>query len=287
LEQSFTDWKKRACYAASMIAPLVASTQGHDIFIAAAGGFEFRVTEYSGGVALPAHRHERAKMSTSLRGGYTESYANKAFECDGRSLLVKPPDISHKDSYAAPSTICLTIDVTQPALEMVRAESQLFDGAKTAPLMTPLISRIMEELRTADGISKFALEGLALEIVAQAARRNTPPSRDIRAFRIACEFLEANMSSAPDVSSVASVAGVHPTHLRKLFRAHAGCSPVQWLRARRIEEAKKRLASAATIADVALALGFYDQSHFTNAFRREVGSTPAEFRRASIPALEA
>jgi len=272
--------RRAAWYPADVVAPLVGSTQGHDIFVAAAGAFEFRVTEYFGGVALPAHRHQRAKMSTVLRGAYTETFTNKAFECTGRTLLIKPPDISHTDRYAA-ETVCLTIDVHDSALEMVTSESSLFDGAKSTPLLTPLIAGIMSELRTADRVSRFALEGLALEIVATASRRTHVASHDARAFRMACEFLSANLATPPAMSELAALTGVHAPYLRKLFRAHAGCSPVQWLRARRIEEARRRLASSEPIADISLALGFYDQSHFTSVFRRETGMTPAEFRRSS------
>ncbi len=268
------------CYPQGMVCPLVDSTQGHDLVVAAAGPFEFRVTEYTGGVALPAHRHQRAKMSTALRGGYTERFTYKTFDCTGRTLLIKPPDISHADTYAAPSTLCLTIDVGESALDLVQSESQLFDGAKSTPLMTPLIDRIVTELRTPDAVTRFALEGLALEIVATATRSSRAPSRDTRAFRIASEFLDANLGGSPSVNDVAAIAGVHPKHLRKLFRVHAGCSPVQWLRMRRIEEAKRRIAASEALVDVALALGFYDQSHFTTAFRREAGMTPTQFRRA-------
>nr|MDQ5836012.1 helix-turn-helix domain-containing protein [Acidobacteriota bacterium] len=35
-----------------------------------------------------------------------------------------------------------------------------------------------------------------------------------------------------------------------------------------------------TLAEIAAAAGFYDQSHFANAFKRHTGFTPAEFRRA-------
>jgi len=33
------------------------------------------------------------------------------------------------------------------------------------------------------------------------------------------------------------------------------------------------------VADIALGAGFYDQSHFANAFKRYTGMTPSEFRR--------
>ena len=38
------------------------------------------------------------------------------------------------------------------------------------------------------------------------------------------------------------------------------------------------LRSALRLADIALAAGFYDQSHFTHAFRVVTGSTPARYR---------
>ena len=34
-----------------------------------------------------------------------------------------------------------------------------------------------------------------------------------------------------------------------------------------------------SLSEIALAAGFYDQSHFANAFKRYTGMTPSEFRR--------
>jgi AraC family transcriptional regulator len=66
----------------------------------------------------------------------------------------------------------------------------------------------------------------------------------------------------------------------RLFRAHRNCSPGEYLRQLRIAHAARELArSARSIADIAVEAGFYDQSHFTNAFKRQLGVTPAEYRR--------
>ena len=52
------------------------------------------------------------------------------------------------------------------------------------------------------------------------------------------------------------------------------------VRRRRIEAAARDLAAAtATIAAVAAAHGFTDQSHFTRQFRRYMGLTPLEYRQ--------
>jgi AraC-like DNA-binding protein len=55
------------------------------------------------------------------------------------------------------------------------------------------------------------------------------------------------------------------------------------MRRLRLEHAKNALAtSERAIADIALEAGFYDQSHFTAAFRRQFGMTPAEYRTRRI-----
>jgi AraC family transcriptional regulator len=52
---------------------------------------------------------------------------------------------------------------------------------------------------------------------------------------------------------------------------------------RRIERAKELLRStpAPSLCDISIALGFSSQSHFTEAFRRRVGTSPAHWRQAN------
>jgi AraC family transcriptional regulator len=49
------------------------------------------------------------------------------------------------------------------------------------------------------------------------------------------------------------------------------------------ERAQRLLARERhSIADVAVACGFYDQAHLTNAFRKAFGRTPAAFAAAAL-----
>jgi AraC family transcriptional regulator len=50
----------------------------------------------------------------------------------------------------------------------------------------------------------------------------------------------------------------------------------------RLREALSRVADGEDLTRVALAAGFYDHSHFANAFRREFGVSPSEMRRESF-----
>ena len=70
------------------------------------------------------------------------------------------------------------------------------------------------------------------------------------------------------------------THFGRLFRRRTGLSPHQYVLGRRVQRAKELLrAGRLTPAEVAGAVGFYDQSHLTRHFRRAVGVTPAEWQR--------
>ena len=82
--------------------------------------------------------------------------------------------------------------------------------------------------------------------------------------------------------AVARAAGVHPTHLMRVFRRFHGCTLGDYVRQRRIDFACGRLtATDAPLVEVALAAGFCDQSHFTKTFKRATGLTPSEYRKAT------
>jgi AraC-like DNA-binding protein len=77
-------------------------------------------------------------------------------------------------------------------------------------------------------------------------------------------------------------AGVHPVHLTRVFRLHYGTPVGAYVRGLRLDWAAGRLtASGQCIAEIALQAGFYDQSHFTRAFKRRFGLTPRAYRRAA------
>ena len=84
------------------------------------------------------------------------------------------------------------------------------------------------------------------------------------------------------MTEVAATVGVHPVHLARVFRLHYGTPVGAYVRGLRLEWAAGRLtASDDNIAQIALQSGFYDQSHFTRAFKHQFGLTPLAYRRAA------
>ena len=81
----------------------------------------------------------------------------------------------------------------------------------------------------------------------------------------------------------AAVARLSRYHFARQFKAATGLPPHQYVIMRRVERAKELLqaGTALSLAEVAAHVGFSDQSHFSQHFKRLVGVTPGQFRMSA------
>ena len=81
------------------------------------------------------------------------------------------------------------------------------------------------------------------------------------------------------LSDIARSVGRHPSHVAREFHRHEGVTVGEFARRCRLELAARELqGTRRSIADIAVGSGFCDQSHFTHAFHRLFGVTPAAYR---------
>ena len=71
-------------------------------------------------------------------------------------------------------------------------------------------------------------------------------------------------------------------HIRRIFKAQTGYTPIDFLNNLRIKQAcaflKNNDNSHYTIADIALMCGFYDSAYFSRFFKKNMGVSPLEYR---------
>ena len=101
------------------------------------------------------------------------------------------------------------------------------------------------------------------------------------ALRRVRAYIDDHIGEHISLDELACQAGVSRFHFARQFRLSTGESPMGYLRRVRIERSKSILQTRnATIAEVAVRLGFSDQSHFTRIFGRIVGVSPGSFARS-------
>jgi AraC family transcriptional regulator len=142
------------------------------------------------------------------------------------------------------------------------------------------------ELEAPGILRRLYVESLSCEIATYLVRRHAPraaaPLRGglaPRGLREVKEYISENLSKEITLGDLATIAGVSKAHFCRAFQKSVGVASHRYIVSQRVEVAKRMLVeSDLPIAEIALAAGFADQSHFTKHFRYLVGTTPWRFR---------
>ena len=111
----------------------------------------------------------------------------------------------------------------------------------------------------------------------------TPVEEQTRFGRLgpAIRTIDAQFTEELSFAELAESCGLSSTHFNRLFRHLLRMSPTDYMLALRIQKAHQLLAmTSKSVAEVASATGFYDQSHFTKRFRNATGMTPIQYRKS-------
>src|SRR5229473_7571200 len=92
-------------------------------------------------------------------------------------------------------------------------------------------------------------------------------------------YIESHLGEALTLDEISGVAGISRFHMVRAFATATGCSVMRYVRARRLTEAARALASGAPdILSLALDADYGSHEAFTRAFRDHFGVTPESVR---------
>jgi AraC family transcriptional regulator len=234
-----------------------------------AGAFAMVGTEHAPHLSLRRHDHELATIVVVREGEFDETVGARIFHCVPGAVLIKPAGAHHSNAYGATGSTAVLAAV--PNAYAIR-DVICFRNPSA-------VRRLSFEFRHRDAASAAVCEGILLELIDRDSAEPARLHRQVPQWLLNVE--ELLRCDAPiAIATLATAVGRDPIHLAREFRRHFGMSPGHYARSARIERSCALLRGTdEPIAAIALSTGFYDQSHFTNAFRRIVRLTPAEYRR--------
>jgi AraC family transcriptional regulator len=264
------------------------------------GSPSFKVANFAGlqvsdigfpaGLVLPAHTHEHAVFAVTIAGEWDSVMLNRPRDCRPGVVLTEPAGERHANHFGARGARVILIQADPAREELLRSCRQLLNEINLIPQpqVTALAWRIAAELAAPDKLSALAVEAASLEMFLVAARTIAPRRSAPVWLRRAKEMVHDRFRSEWSLHSFAAELGVHPAHLSRAFGREYGAPVGAYIRRLRMQWAAEQLAfTNAPISVIALEAGFTDQSHFTRAFVRFSGLTPAAYRREMRPGRHA
>ncbi len=211
---------------------------------------------------LPRHAHESSYFCFVLQGIYTERYGSREVVCQPSTLTFRSSGQTHEDLVHDADTRVFVLEISPQWIERLRADSLTLESAFEfyGGALTRLCARLNREFHNTDSAAKLAIEGLALELLAEAARR---PSTEIGAappwLRQAREMIVGHFSETLRLTQIAAEVGVYPVYLATTFRRKFGVTIGEFVRKLRIERACAELIKGdLPLAAIALQAGFVD-----------------------------
>jgi AraC family transcriptional regulator len=249
-------------------------------------GFVIMETQLQSCAQIPVHTHENATIVLILAGQYRETFRGASKAHPPMTVIAKPSGEKHANDIGQQGARCLVIELTD---EKIR-EMNGFAQPNRAPLIqengpaSRIGLRMLQELREPDGLTPLALEGAALQLIVELSRHSPRHyGSGPRWVKDVVELLHDRASGGWSLSSLASEVGVHPVHLARTFKRTQGCSVGEYARRLQLERVVQMLTQTETpLSDVALATGFYDQSHMSRAIRRQTGMNASQIRASTM-----
>jgi AraC family transcriptional regulator len=243
------------------------------------------LVRYPPGELLADHSHALGGVSIVLGGALEERVGRIEARAGMGDIVVKPPDIVHRNRFGPAGAVLLSIaDI--PATLFGGIGWRWFEGTKLARRAAQ--AAVAMQGGDADGLARE----MAWELIA-AVSAVAPPRAESRIplWLAAVRDEVAGGPGRPSVACLARRAGVHPVYLTRLFRKCFGRSISGFVRKLRAERAADLLAhSDLPVSAIAAQLDFSDQSHLCRTFRAEIGIAPSAYRaimRAERPLLSA
>jgi len=229
------------------------------------------LNRFNGGERHARHTDARSRITLTLRGGFLEETAQASAKIGPGEVLFKSHRAAHEDCFSPNGAQLASLvflddafDIADPHAWRVRQDATTLRHSWAA-----LEAAVAND---ANGCGAAAADLLA--DVGEPKRERTPPAWLVRLK----QMLDEQSLASVFVAEEARDAGVHPVHASRLFRSCYGVSITEHTQAQSVRRSLAHLAGGAPLSEVAVAAGFYDQSHMTRVFRRVMGRTPGAHR---------
>jgi AraC family transcriptional regulator len=238
---------------------------------------------YRPGLCIPRHSHSTANFIYIVAGTHWSGHRCGGDLCVPGTVRFLPAGEPHENYFPVGSR-SIEIVLRQPILKLAAEQGQTIcsSGELAHPSAPALGARLYREFRRRDDVSLLDIEAVTLQLllILTGGEDSTPRRKPAPAWLLHIrEMLREEEHPRLTLAEISRFVGRHPVQISRQFHHHFDCTISEYIRRVRVARAQSLLHSRELeLAEIALACGFSDQSHFTTAFRRLTGISPHRYR---------
>jgi AraC family transcriptional regulator len=232
---------------------------------------------------IPLHTHDNASFVFVVAGMYLSSASGTPPVCPPSTIIFNPAGTTHRDSFALASGRFLAISISDEALHIAAQGDALPSVATTvvSEHAAATALRLVRQCIAFEVDASAVMEELCWELLSSVSKARSWPEKYLPPWiRRAEELLQDHCADPVPITDMAQQLGVHPVYFARAFRKVFRCTPGEYRMRCRLNKGMALLRNVnLPLSDIALKAGFFDQSHFTRAFRDHFGIPPHAYRK--------
>ncbi len=238
---------------------------------------------------------DHIKINIFVSGDFFIIINGSAYKPHYSDICVLPPHTMHHGKIPKPTKLeYYQLDIGVSAFFALEGGEELLRdildaGFESGFILNPLrlSEDLFELLRTLElAINEnrfpmaFAYTVEIIDLIARARRGSAvAPTPLSRITRGTIRYIEEHFSGQVKMAGLSKLLGVSQSYISRTFKKEIGVSVHEYLTKYRILKAAELLRCDSTVAEACYACGFCDSSHFISNFKREMGSTPNEYKK--------
>lgn len=226
---------------------------------------------------VPEHFHDDDQFVYAVRGVMTVRAEESLWVVPTRRAIWIPAGVVH--AIAMSGEVEMRTLYLAPGVAGVPRRCAVLH---VTPLLEELVRRACELGKLHRGVARDAHVVAVIKDEIEGARTaplQLPTPNDPRAGRVA-EILLGNPSEGRTLAELSKRAGASPRTIERLFALETGMTFGKWRQQLRLVHGARLIAEGAKVTTAALQAGYESPSAFIAVFKRALGATPSQWRRA-------
>lgn len=236
--------------------------------------------------SFPKHTHDEYVLGVNLVGTERVWLDGKVMDAPPGSVTLYNPLAVQGSEFGPEGVEYISLHLDPHAISQVIVDNHI-DHPQACPtfeqgvLQNPALFQAVVDFARVAPEQAAEQEEAFIGLLCQLLER-TPGKIGEQASGLtqARDYMHTHLGEKLELDELALVAGLSKYHFVRCFKKETGLAPLQYQMQLRLIEARKRLRRQQHPLDIASELGFYDQSHFINAYRKVMGITPQAYSAA-------